>query len=250
MAETLLGETLDIHGGGHDLIFPHHENERAQSECAHAGAPLARFWVHNGFVTMDHEKMAKSTGNVLLVRELLREAPGEVIRLALLSAHYRQPLDWSAETLPDARRKLDRLYGALRQVQDVEARAATGGALDAFYAALDDDLNTPAALAELFEIARALNREGAEAASSLKEALQQGGGALGLLGSDPEQWFAPQADAGVDAAEIDRLVAMRAAAKKRKDYGEADRIRVGLSERGIHLEDSPQGTRWRVAGTS
>jgi cysteinyl-tRNA synthetase len=200
---------------------------------------------------MAQAKMAKSVGNVLLVRDLLKEAPGEVIRLALMSAHYHQPLDWSPDTLPDARRKLDRLYGALRHVSAAGPAGDPGDALNAFYAALDDDLNTPAALAELFEIARALNRSEGTDALPLKAALLAGGGALGLLQGEVEAWFAPSAEGSdLDTDEIDRLVAERTAAKGRKDYAEADRIRKALSERGIQLEDSAQGTRWRVSGTA
>ncbi len=151
-----LGPTIDIHGGGNDLIFPHHENEVAQSTCAHDGQLFVRYWLHNGFVNVDHTKMSKSLGNVLLVRNLLKEAPGEAIRLALLSAHYRQPLDWTGDVLPEARRKLDRLYGALRDVPVAEGEP--GQADPEFIAALDDDLNTPKALAVLFDLARSINR--------------------------------------------------------------------------------------------
>jgi cysteinyl-tRNA synthetase (EC 6.1.1.16) len=249
MAETLLGETIDIHGGGHDLIFPHHENERAQSTCAHGGATFARYWLHNGFLTVNREKMAKSVGNVLLVRNLLAEAPGEAIRLALLSAHYRQPLDWSDDTLPEAQRKLDRLYGALRDSGDLEPGALTPSL--GFVAALDDDLNTPAALAELFELARALNRtEDADERRRLKGALLGSASLLGLLQAPPQDWFARgDADGNpADAEMIEQAIAERAAAKKARDFATADRIRDTLAAQGILLEDVADGTRWRRAG--
>ena len=246
MAEAMLGQTLDIHGGGHDLIFPHHENERAQSVCAHHGAPFARYWVHNGFLTMDSAKMSKSVGNVLLLREILKHAPGEAVRLALLTGHYRQPLDWNDEALADARRKLDRLYGALRDAGDVADSPDRAPA--SFIAALEDDLNTPAALAELFELARALNKaEKVEVKAQLAAQLRDAGNLLGLLQQKPADWFASASGTAkdVDVAEIEILIAARADAKKAKNYAEADRIRDDLKTRSILIEDSAQGTRWR-----
>ena len=249
MAEALLGETIDIHGGGHDLVFPHHENERAQSTCAHGGRVFARFWLHNGFVNMNSEKMSKSLGNVLLVHHMLKHAPGEAIRLGLLTGHYRQPLDWNDETLPDARRKLDRLYGALRDAGTVAPSEAK--APEAFVAALEDDLNTPAALAELFELTRALNKAESAAEKSLLAAqLRDAGSLLGLLHQSPEEWFAlPSANSSgaPAAAEIEELIAQRATAKKAKNFAEADRIRDALKARGVVIEDSAQGVRWRYA---
>ncbi len=247
MAEALLGETIDIHGGGIDLAFPHHENERAQSVCAHGGKPFARYWLHNGFLTMDSEKMSKSLGNVLLVREILKHAPGEAIRLALLTGHYRQPLDWNDEALADARRKLDRLYGALRDVAGVTAAKEPAPA--AFVAALEDDINTPAALAELFELARALNKaDGAQEQARIKGQLLAAGALLGLLQADPAVWFSQAtADSNApEAAEIEAQIAARQAAKQAKNYAEADRIRDALKARGVLIEDSAQGTRWRL----
>jgi cysteinyl-tRNA synthetase len=251
MAEALLGETIDIHGGGHDLVFPHHENERAQSVCAHSGRVFSRFWLHNGFVTMDSEKMSKSLGNVLLVREMLKTAPGEAIRLGLLTGHYRQPLDWNDETIPDARRKLDRLYGALRDAGEVAPSDAK--APDAFLAALEDDLNTPAALAELFELVRNLNKaESAADKSRLVAQLKDAAGLLGLLQGTPQAWFSQHsgtATGAPEAPEIERLIAERAAAKKAKNFKEADRIRNDLKARGVVIEDSAQGVRWRYIET-
>ena len=247
MAEALLGDTIDIHGGGHDLVFPHHENERAQSTAAHDGKTFARYWLHNGFLTMDSEKMSKSVGNVLLIREILKSAPGEAVRLALLTGHYRQPLDWNDEALADARRKLDRLYGALRDAGDVAASDAR--APDAFIAALEDDINTPAALAELFELARALNKatDAAEKAA-LVARIKDAGKLLGLLQQNPGEWFSQSSGsqaAGPDEAEIEAALAARIAAKAAKNYQEADRIRDDLKARGVLVEDSKDGQRWR-----
>jgi len=249
MAEAVLGETIDIHGGGHDLVFPHHENERAQSTCAHGGKLFARFWVHNGFLTDRGEKMAKSVGNVRLVRELLKHAPGEALRLALLSGHYRQPLEWNDEVIADARRKLDRLYGALRDAGDL-APAHEAQAPQEFVEALEDDLNTPAALAVLFELARALNKsEDAADKARLAGRLRAAANLLGLLQQSPQAWFAwKPANAEVPTPqEIEASIARRAAAKKAKDYAEADRIREALKARGVLIEDVPGGTRWRLA---
>ena len=247
MAEALLGETIDIHGGGHDLIFPHHENERAQSTAAHDGKVFARYWLHNGFLTMDAEKMSKSLGNVKLIREILKAAPGEAVRLALLTGHYRQPLDWNDEALADARRKLDRLYGALRDAGDVAPSDATAPA--SFIAALEDDLNTPAALAELFELARQLNKAvDAGEKAALVARLRDAGNVLGLLQKTPADWFSQPASAaadGPDDAEIEVALAARSAAKAAKNYAEADRIRDGLKARGVLIEDSKDGQRWR-----
>ena len=245
MAEALLGDTIDIHGGGIDLAFPHHENERAQSVCAHGGQVFARYWLHNGFLTMDSEKMSKSLGNVLLVREIRKHAPGEAIRLALLTGHYRQPLDWNDEALADAKRKLDRLYGALRDAGEVAAVDAKAPA--AFIAALEDDLNTPAALAELFELVRELNKstEPADKARLVAE-LRDAGSVLGLLQQSPQDWFAHGVgENAVDETEIEAALAARLAAKAAKNYAEADRIRDAMKARGVLIEDSKDGQRWR-----
>jgi cysteinyl-tRNA synthetase len=245
MAERHLGRTVDIHGGGNDLVFPHHENELAQSTCAHGGETFVRYWLHNGFVNVDHAKMSKSLGNVLLVRDLLREAPGEAIRLALLSGHYRQPLDWTADVLPDALRKLDRLYQALRDVPGVP-----DGAPDAdFLAALEDDLNTPKALAALFELAREINRATTDAArAELAGRLRASATLLGILRESPAAWFTRAADDALDAGRVEALLAERRAARARRDFAAADRIRDELIQAGILIEDGPDGTRWRRAG--
>ena len=250
MAEAVLGETIDIHGGGLDLIFPHHENEIAQSVCAHGGKVFARYWLHNGFVNMQGEKMSKSLGNVTLVHDLVKLLPGEVIRLVLLTGHYRQPLDWNEDVVNDARKKLDRLYGALRELLAIPPAAGVT-APTAFVEALEDDLNTPAALAELFELVRAANKaEDAQDKARLKAQLLDAGRLLGLLQQAPEAWFAwvaPGANGSPDTAAIDALVAQRMAARAAKDWAESDRLRDLLKAQGIVIEDGKDGMRWRRA---
>jgi cysteinyl-tRNA synthetase len=248
MAERHLGRTVDIHGGGNDLIFPHHENELAQSTCAHGGETFVRFWLHNGFVNVDHTKMSKSLGNVMLVRELLKQAPGEAIRLALLSGHYRQPLDWTADVLPDAMRKLDRLYQTLRDLP--EAAAAAGEPDPDFIAALEDDLNTPKALAALFELVRQLNRSGpGPERLELAGRLRASAALLGILGTSPAEWFSRGGtDEALDPERVEALITARREARARRDFAEADRLRDELIQGGILIEDGPEGTRWRRAG--
>ena len=222
------GRTIDIHGGGNDLIFPHHENEIAQSTCANGGVLFARYWLHNGFVNVDHTKMSKSLGNVLLVRDLLKQAPGEAIRLALLSAHYRQPLDWTSEVLPEAQRKLDRLYGALRDVEGWQGLPAEPD--PDFIAALDDDLNTPQALAVLFNLARDANRSADPAErASLAARLHASAALLGLLGTEPDAWFMSEVSDGLSAEQIETMLAARRAARASRDFKLADRSATSWS---------------------
>lgn len=246
MAAAHLGETIDIHGGGHDLVFPHHENERAQSTCAH-GAKFVNYWLHNGFVNINKEKMSKSIGNVLLVKDLLEDAPGEAIRYVLLSAHYRAPLDWSDDALQQANNSLDRLYGALRKMSDVEVPNNIGNQIpEAFENAMMDDLNTPQAMAELFALSKRANTsESYDEQVQLKAALLQSGEWLGLLQQDPESWFLAGGSQD-DTGEIEQLIAERAQAKTDKNWARADEIRTLLADKKVVLEDSASGTIWRI----
>jgi cysteinyl-tRNA synthetase len=246
MAKKYLGITFDIHGGGLDLIFPHHENEIAQSRCAHDGAPLANYWMHNGFLTIDQDKMSKSLGNFFTVRQLLAKAPGEALRLALLTAQYRQPLDFSPEALEQAKQTLDRWYGALRAANDVQTVITVPPS--AFEEALMDDLNTPIAIAHIHEMANELNRAAKPLAQvGSKSLLLEAGRMLGLLQQDPEAWFKwqPAGQSGPADADIEKQIEARINARKAKNFAEADRIRDALAAQGVILEDGPKGTSWR-----
>jgi len=246
MSECHLGETIDIHGGGQDLVFPHHENEIAQSVCAHGGKTFARYWMHNGFVTFNKSKMSKSLGNTLVIHELLDQTQGEVLRYVLLSAHYRQPLDWSEEALVRAQRTLDRIYGVLRDAsskfgpfQPAEQPS------EKFMSALLDDLNTPEALAELNSEARRLaNAQDAESATVCAGRFIAASDLIGLFQQDPESWLAGDTE-GLDDALIDQLIEERNSAREQKNFARADEIRDQLHNMGISLEDVADGTRWR-----
>jgi len=246
MAAAHLGETIDIHAGGVDLQFPHHENEIAQSECAHGGRIFARHWLHNGMLNFGGAKMAKSVGNIQRVHDLVREYPPEALRLALLSAHYRQPLEWSDALIEQSVRTLDRLYGTLRDLAD--CTVATPLTIPAgIEAALDDDLNTPQVLAEIARIAGdARKAESADERTRLKGELLGAGLALGLLQQDPAQWFARGAG-NEDDERIQALIDERIAAKKARDFARADAIRDQLAGEGVLLEDTAQGVRWKRA---
>lgn len=263
MIEANLGRTIDIHGGGIDLIFPHHENEIAQSESAH-GHPLARTWLHNGFLTMDAEKMSKSLGNIVTVHDLLAQGwHGETLRWALLSAHYRAPLDWTDALLEQSKASLDRLYGALDELSDVTPEPWEHDG-DRVETELLDDLNTPRAQAMLFGHADAARRAPTSSKGLAKHRLLQSGKLLGLLQIEPAIWFGRKIEARISAtlpmptahakgivwsaehiAEIDALVAQRLAARQAKNWPEADRLRGVLSDKGILVMDGPEGSTWR-----
>ena len=245
MIRAHLGEAIDIHGGGRDLVFPHHENERAQSCCAYGG-DFVRYWMHNAFIDMDGEKMSKSLGNVRTVRELLARFPGEVLRFALLSAHYRSALNFSGELLTSARGTLDTFYGALRRHADVEP-AALNVTDSRVLLALLDDMNTPEAIAALHAAASTLNKsDDPEEIAAAKAELTVGGRLLGILDADPEAWFTDAVgEEGPTADEIDALIEERIAAKANRDFDRADQIRDDLEARGVLLEDGPDGTQWR-----
>jgi cysteinyl-tRNA synthetase len=245
MAEHHLGETFDIHGGGVDLIFPHHENEIAQSVCAHGGQPLANVWMHNAFLDFGGEKMSKSLGNVRTIHALLQDFPGEALRYTMLSAQYRDPFDWDDERVRQGKVALDRFYGALRATGDL---APVFPETPAVLPALDDDLNTPLAQAVLHELATTLNKaETEEERAAAKGALLASGTLMGFLEADPDTWFRwqPAGATGLDDGAIDSLVLARREARARRDFAEADRLRAVLTEAGIALEDKPDATLWR-----
>jgi len=275
MAAAHLGDVIDIHAGGVDLVFPHHENEIAQSRCAHGTKTFARFWLHNGMLTFGGAKMSKSVGNVKQLHALLEKYPPEALRYALLSAHYRQPLDWSEALIEQSIATLDRLYGTLRDLAHVSAEPAVPKEVDA---ALEDDLNTPMALAALNQIAVSARRLMALPAERLSDAelseltelkakLLGAGKLLGLLQQDPETWFKRSrsvvvnlepATLHINAGEptvliqpdtelVDSLIAERSKARAARDFARADAIRDELADMGIAIEDGPQGTRWKVA---
>ena len=270
MIEQTLGLPIDIHGGGVDLAFPHHENEIAQGVCAHGCAHAenahdhyARYWMHTGFLTVDAEKMSKSIGNVLLLHDLVQSMPGEVVRWALLSAHYRQPLDWNQGLLEQSRKNLDRLYGVLRDadaaladfdpatLDEAELELAEN-ALDPVLDALEDDLNTPGAIAQLFGLANALRDLLNDAEADINDvamarwSLKEAAGLLGVLSLTPDAWF----EGGDPAlkAEVEALLEQRAAARAAKDWPEADRIRDRLNELNVVVMDGPDGAAWRLKG--
>ena len=278
MSEAYLGETFDIHGGGLDLIFPHHENEIAQSRCAHDGKILANFWMHNGFLTVDKEKMSKSLGNFFTVHEVLQKWPGEVIRYFMLSTHYRAPLNWTEDGLEQAKRSLDRLYLALRNLDEIEAQENV--VPEEVLSAIEDDLNTPRALAALHALAKEANKAtDLSSKQRLKGELLWARKGLGLLRFPPKRWLRNMPIIDVDELrskmqqhgikrvfalatrdvpgskipkaiadeEINTLIEERAEARKAKDFARADKIRTDLESLGIILEDGPGGTTWRRA---
>ena len=233
MIETYLGETIDIHLGGNDLIFPHHENEIAQSKCAHDGKPLSKYWIHNGFISMDKEKMSKSIGNIVLINDILKKHTGEVIRFAMLSAHYKQPLNWNENLLIQANKNLENLYNIIGD--EINIKNITPP--KKFFDALLNDLNTPEAIKELFKLAK----------ENSKDQLKSGANYLGILQLTKTEWINQKKKIkNLDEKKIEKLINDRNKARKEKNFAEADKIRDKLIADGIILEDSPAGTKWRI----
>ncbi|WP_135075867.1 cysteine--tRNA ligase [Terasakiella sp. SH-1] len=242
MSRKYLGDTFDIHGGGHDLIFPHHENEIAQSCCANKTEKIANYWMHNGHLMVEGEKMSKSLGNFFTVHDLLEDVPGEALRFYMLSAQYRSPFDFTKEGVNEAKLTLDRFYTALRQTEGVEAAEVEAPAN--FLAALKDDLNTPLAISILHELLSALNKN---ATAENKGKLMAAAQILGVLQQDVDSWLkgGTQNASGLDEAEIERMIVERQEAKANKDFATADQIRDELDAQGIVLEDGAGGTNWK-----
>jgi len=242
MAKKYLGETLDIHGGGSDLIFPHHENECAQSICSHKGKPFANFWVHHGMIDFNNTKMSKSEGNLLLIRDLLKEIPGEVVRMALISTHYRKPINWSNDLIKDSKKKLDRLYGAIRKIDIFQNAEPSNEVL----LALADDLNTPKALSALFNIVKLINNsEDPMERDKYASTLMASASLLGLMTLSADEWFKTTPNGVLTREEIEHLITQRERARKSKNFSESDRIRDDLLQKGVVIEDGPDGTEWR-----
>ncbi len=238
MSQTHLGKVFDIHGGGVDLTFPHHENEIAQTCCAHGSDLMARVWMHNGYLQVEGQKMSKSLGNFLTIHDLLREWPGEVLRLQMLMTHYRQPLDWTDKRCGEARAILDRWYALIGEVE-----AAGTPAPEAVIAALSHDLNTPGAITQMHALA-----ERAQTDDAARRELRASVDLLGLMQHSPEQWAAWRpAGVEIDDARIEELIAARAKARADKDFAEADRVRDELAGMGVALKDGPDGTAWELA---
>ncbi len=247
MSSKYLGETFDIHGGGQDLIFPHHENEIAQSCCAFGHDFYAKYWLHNGHLMVNGEKMSKSLGNFFTIREILDQVPGEAFRLYTLGTHYHQPLNWLPEGLKQAKQTMDRFYTALRSSPAVDVTDVAPNA--DVVNALKDDLNTPKAIAVLHGLATALNKaQTQDEQIKIRKELISSAHLLGLLYQDPEEWFrfkAKGTDQEIDESEIEALIEKRAQARKAKDFATADAVRKELADRGVIIEDTPSGTQWK-----
>lgn len=243
MSSKLLGNSFDIHGGGSDLIFPHHENECAQSLCAFPNDSFARYWMHGGMLMVDGIKMSKSLGNFYTVDQILEKHPAEALRLLFLTTHYHQPFNFTFEGLGQAKQTLDKFYNALLKVKDIKVDE-NEGADPRVIEALEDDLNTPLALSYIHDLVNRLNKaESLQNKAKYKTLLTKSAELLGILWLDPEAWF--KGDASDEVQEIEMLIEQRATAKKNKDYALADKIRSDLKERGIILEDGPSGTTWK-----
>lgn len=247
MSRKIFSSSIDIHGGGMDLIFPHHENEIAQSECAFHNEKYANYWVHNGHVTIDGQKMSKSLGNIIRVRDLLKKEHGEVVRFALVSTHYRQPLDWTSETLQRARQSLDKIYRVLMDFQFNSAKSPIQPNINRIKEALSSDVNTPEALSVMFKVCKEIkNSKKSEVRSELLQELRDGADLLGLLKEGPDAWLKSSDSAQLDENEIMKYISRRNEARKNKDFKTADKIRDQLIEKNILLKDGAKGTDWEL----
>ena len=247
MSRKIFSSSIDIHGGGMDLIFPHHENEIAQSECAFHNEKYANYWVHNGHVTIDGQKMSKSLGNIIRVRDLLKKEHGEVVRFALVSTHYRQPLDWTSETLQRARQSLDKIYRVLMDFQFNSAKSPIQPNINRIKEALSSDVNTPEALSVMFKVCKEIkNSKKSEVRSELLQELRDGAALLGLLKEGPDAWLKSSDSAQLDENEIIKYISRRNEARKNKDFKTADKIRDQLIEKNILLKDGAKGTDWEL----
>ena len=247
MSRKIFSSSIDIHGGGMDLIFPHHENEIAQSECAFHNEKYANYWVHNGHVTIDGQKMSKSLGNIIRVRDLLKKEHGEVVRFALVSTHYRQPLDWTSETLQRARQSLDKIYRVLMDFQFNSAKSPIQPNINRIKEALSSDVNTPEALSVMFKVCKEIkNSKKSEVRSELLQELRDGADLLGLLKEGPDAWLKSSDSAQLDENEIIKYISRRNEARKNKDFKTADKIRDQLIEKNILLKDGAKGTDWEL----
>ena len=247
MSRKIFSSSIDIHGGGMDLIFPHHENEIAQSECAFHNEKYANYWVHNGHVTIDGQKMSKSLGNIIRVRDLLKKEHGEVVRFALVSTHYRQPLDWTSETLQRARQSLDKIYRVLMDFRFNSAKSPIQPNINRIKEALSSDVNTPEALSVMFKVCKEIkNSKKSEVRSELLQELRDGAALLGLLKEGPDAWLKSSDSAQLDENEIIKYISRRNEARKNKDFKTADKIRDQLIEKNILLKDGAKGTDWEL----
>ena len=247
MSRKIFSSSIDIHGGGMDLIFPHHENEIAQSECAFHNEKYANYWVHNGHVTIDGQKMSKSLGNIIRVRDLLKKEHGEVVRFALVSTHYRQPLDWTSETLQRARQSLDKIYRVLMDFQFNSAKSPIQPNINRIKEALSSDVNTPEALSVMFKVCKEIkNSKKSEVRSELLQELRDGADLLGLLKEGPDAWLKSSDSAQLDENEIMKYISRRNEARKNKDFKTAAKIRDQLIEKNILLKDGAKGTDWEL----